>query len=201
MVSLLLSRAFRFASSHWCALVWFSFLCQRLLARLESSGRNPNHISVEYLPSDTVEAPRNLSGSLVRRLQEVADRHDGKVPLYSRLFAQWVHHAYPSECIFPHAHGFSSAVSSDEWWRRAIGMFQRMSCTSLLDKKQSYPNGNTATIQNLHHEVEIMWTEEEELSLFPQIPLRQLRFSVSSVAGRTRGRPCFLRKRVTCSCC
>merc|ERR1740121_3258706 len=70
---------------------------------------------VSGLRSDTVDAPRNLSSSLVSRLEEIADHHDGLVPLHGRLFAQWMHHAYPLECPYPHAAGTSSPLTPDEW--------------------------------------------------------------------------------------
>lgn len=144
--------------------------CERLLARLESvigaPAATPTVIYelVENLPSDTVEAPRNLSDTLVRRLQEVADRHDGKVPLHSRLFAQWMHHAYPSECIFPHVHGVSSVVSSDEWLAEGDRHVSEEVMRQFVgEEAESDPNGHTETIHNMNREVEIMWTEEEEL--------------------------------------
>jgi len=57
---------------------------------------------VSWLPSATVPAPRNLSENLLQRLNEIAARHRGRVPLHSRLFSQWMHHAYPLECPYPH---------------------------------------------------------------------------------------------------
>lgn len=49
------------------------------------------------MASDTVAAPRELSEGLRVRLQEVAALHGGKVPIHGRLFAQWMHHAFPRE--------------------------------------------------------------------------------------------------------
>ena len=79
--------------------------CERLLARLERVVGAPAATTtviselVENLPSDTVEAPRNLSESLVRRLQEVADRHDGKVPLHSSGPTLWASIVNTSFCL------------------------------------------------------------------------------------------------------
>ena len=70
---------------------------------------------VASLRSDTVDAPRNLSASLLTRLHEIADHHDGQVPLHGRLFAQWMHHAYPLECPYPHVAGTTSPLTPDEW--------------------------------------------------------------------------------------
>jgi len=60
---------------------------------------------VSSLGSSTVVARRQLPEILVRRLNEIASHHAGKVPLHGRLFAQWLHHAYPRECPYPHVSG------------------------------------------------------------------------------------------------
>ena len=44
---------------------------------------------------------RNVSARLVKRLESVAQFHDGLVPLHGRLFAQWLHYAFPYECPYP----------------------------------------------------------------------------------------------------
>merc|ERR1740122_852309 len=77
----------------------------------------PGHIAglVAGLRSDSVDAPRILPASLVSRLGEIADHHDGSVPLHGRLFAQWMHHAYPLECPYPHAGGMIQPLTPDEW--------------------------------------------------------------------------------------
>jgi len=70
---------------------------------------------ISNLPSDTVEAPRNLSSLQIQRLNEVAGVHGGQVPLHGRLFAQWMHHAYPRECQYPHVAGSTVSRSQDEF--------------------------------------------------------------------------------------
>jgi len=95
--------------------------CESLLGQLESSiaapTASPSRIAdlVAKMASDTVDAPRNLSSTLKTRLQEIADHHEGVVPLHGRLFAQWLHHAYPLECPFPHISGTTSPLAPDEW--------------------------------------------------------------------------------------
>merc|ERR1712151_922302 len=78
---------------------------------------SPSQIAglVASLRSDTVDAPRILPVSLVTRLHEIADHHGGQVPLQGRLFAQWMHHAYPLECPYPHVAGSTSSLTPDEW--------------------------------------------------------------------------------------
>merc|ERR1719192_2946712 len=71
---------------------------------------------VAALPSDFVDAPRELPASMLSRLREIGDLHmNGNVPLHGRLFAQWMHHAFPQECPFPHSVRGQSTLTPDEW--------------------------------------------------------------------------------------
>merc|ERR1719210_1097048 len=81
-------------------------ILERSESRVAAPSAEPARIAeiVSSLPSDTVDAPRNLSAALLARLDEIALTH-GRVSLHGRLFAQWMHHAYPRECPFPHASG------------------------------------------------------------------------------------------------
>merc|ERR1719379_1625969 len=85
--------------------------CEALLGALErhigAPEATPAIIAqlVSGLSSDTVHVPRQLSASLKDRLSEIASHHGGRVPLHGRLFAQWLHHAYPRECPYPHLSG------------------------------------------------------------------------------------------------
>jgi len=70
---------------------------------------------VSGIASETQTAPRNLSSLLLTRLEEIGRYHHGQVPLHGRLFMQWLHHAYPRECPYPHASGTVNPVSQEEW--------------------------------------------------------------------------------------
>jgi len=94
--------------------------CDAILGKIEQQvggpyGR-PRQISdlVEQLASATVAAPRTLPAALIERLEEsVAQEGSGMVPLHGRLFSQWLHHAYPLECPFPHVSGGVSVEGRD----------------------------------------------------------------------------------------
>eukprot|EP00933_Yihiella_yeosuensis_P044768 TRINITY_DN40033_c0_g1_i1.p1 TRINITY_DN40033_c0_g1~~TRINITY_DN40033_c0_g1_i1.p1 ORF type:complete len:595 (-),score=150.84 TRINITY_DN40033_c0_g1_i1:158-1942(-) len=95
--------------------------CESLLGHLEQEVAAPEAAPeqiaglIAKLPSATVSAPRELPAELVSRLKEVADQHGGVVPLHGRLFAQWLHHAYPRECPFPHQAGSTNPMTASEW--------------------------------------------------------------------------------------
>jgi hypothetical protein len=95
--------------------------CEWLMASLERSIESPVAKPDEIaelaagLRSATVQAPRNLSAPLLYRLNEIADGHGGTVPLHGRLFAQWMHHAFPRECPYPHESGTTNPQTPSEW--------------------------------------------------------------------------------------
>jgi len=97
--------------------------CEDILRHLESRVGAPEATPEELVhlvaatASATVQAPRGLSAGLVRHLNEIAENHGGKVPLHGRLFAQWLHHAYPRECVFPQVSGTHQPLSAEDWMR------------------------------------------------------------------------------------
>merc|ERR1719162_934818 len=100
--------------------------CEDLLGHLEKDIAAPEATStriaelISALPSSTVSAPRALSTTLRTRLDKIAADHGGSVQLHSHLFAQWMHHAYPRECPFPHMSGTTSQDSADDWEEAAV---------------------------------------------------------------------------------
>merc|ERR1719350_1219305 len=95
--------------------------CEDLMGHLETKLGSPNAdpkqvaALVAAMPSGTVAAPRTLSGALLGRLDQVAATNGGFVPIHGRLFAQWMHHAYPRECPYPHEAGTTNPQTPDEW--------------------------------------------------------------------------------------
>jgi hypothetical protein len=85
--------------------------CEDILGRLEQLVAAPEAAAstiralIPSISSATVPSNRTLSPWLHQRLDEVASHHGGLVPLHGRLFAQWLHYAYPRECSFPHIAG------------------------------------------------------------------------------------------------
>jgi len=88
---------------HVCCIDECEGLMEHLEREIAMPTAEPQRIAalVASMPSDTVDAPRNLSTALLSRLDEIAERHAGRVPLHGRLFTQWMHHAYPHECQYP----------------------------------------------------------------------------------------------------
>jgi len=142
--------------------------CEGLLAHIERDLSTPRATpaqlvaSVSGLHSDTVDAPRNLSAPLVGRLEAIAAHHGGEVPLHGRLFAQWMHHAYPRECPFPHVSGTTSPMSPDDW----MAHHGTDNVEATLEEMQLHHSRLAAEHpeqEGEEEEVALPWTHVEEL--------------------------------------
>jgi len=95
--------------------------CHGLVGQLEreigAPSAPPARIAevVAQLRSETVDAPRILPDRLLARLEDIAEFNDGAVPLHGRLFAQWMHHAYPRECPYPRTANAERPMNAYEW--------------------------------------------------------------------------------------
>jgi len=137
--------------------------CESVLGHIEElvvePSADPKRLAeiVSHTPSGTQEAPGRLSDTLVARLDEIAARHDGRVPLHGRLFMQWLHHAYPRECPFPHVSGTINPVTQDEW----IEMHDDIDTVLASDaEKELHATGHVSDLLNLGP---LPWTDVEEL--------------------------------------
>lgn len=163
--------------------------CEDLMSTLERSigdeYAKPEQVllMVRSLSSDTIAAPRNLSATLVKRLESIAAANEGKVPLHGRLFAQWMHHAYPRECPYPHPSGTVSPQTPDEWMQEngqqdakvsteeMVAHVDKDKCTSSNCTEK--PTGDEARKHHHFEENELPWSESEELL----VPARRVPFS------------------------
>merc|ERR1712194_478000 len=72
----------------------------------------PEAILVVARSSLSLEGERvDLSEHLVGKLHQVAALHAGRVPLHGRLFALWLHHAYPRDCPYPAQSGTTNPLN------------------------------------------------------------------------------------------
>jgi len=95
--------------------------CDVLMNELEDKIRAPTASTVHLLgvvgnlSSSTVDAPRQLSDALAGKLDSIAERNGGNVPLHGRLFAQWLHFAFPNECPYPHVAETAAPLTPHHW--------------------------------------------------------------------------------------
>jgi len=161
--------------------------CEALLSPIEQAiaapKALPEHIAqvVAKLPSATVEAPRELSATLLRRLDEIAAQHGGRVPVHGRLFAQWMHHAYPRECPFPHVVGSIAPLRAKDWEVKT-GERPLLSKAAMRREFQELIEVTDSTPEP----EELPWTPDEELLLVAFSPAEAF-----AVAGSLKAAPRF----------
>eukprot|EP00427_Karlodinium_veneficum_P060697 CAMPEP_0169372888 /NCGR_PEP_ID=MMETSP1017-20121227/36709_1 /TAXON_ID=342587 /ORGANISM="Karlodinium micrum, Strain CCMP2283" /LENGTH=573 /DNA_ID=CAMNT_0009471559 /DNA_START=18 /DNA_END=1735 /DNA_ORIENTATION=+ len=151
--------------------------CEELMATLEqklSSGTaKPQQILeiASTLSSATVPAQRQISAAMMQRLESIAEKNGGSVPLHGRLFAQWMHHAYPRECPHPHKSGTASPQTPDEWMEITGQSESSLSKEEALqhidsdtcDENCAGPVGSDARQHHHFVENELPWDDAEEL--------------------------------------
>lgn len=148
--------------------------CEQLMSHLEKEidapQASPDRIAaiVADLSSSTVEAPRSLSTKLLSRLDEAAATHGGSVQLHGRLFGQWMHHAFPRECPFPHVSGSTNPQTPDEWMQSGQESFASKAEMRRYADMAKSEKGDPS---------EIHWIHEEELLVpFPQKAAQRSKF-------------------------
>jgi hypothetical protein len=154
--------------------------CESLFGKLEQELGKPEAVPaeviaiVERLPSATVAANRKLSPTLLSRLHEIANHHGGVIPLHGRLFAQWMHLAYPRECKYPHMSGTTYKKTMEEWEketgeRTGSTMEELYEWTEHFSKQERLRQESNPAAVSSSSEDEVfegncgMWTMEEEL--------------------------------------
>jgi len=114
------------------------------------------------LPSHWPVTNRTLSDALFRRLRDVAAHHEGAVPLHGRLFAQWMHHAYPRECSFPHVSGTVDLLRPKEY--KAKTGYQVTASKEEMQHFVTAAGSRARAAEELEDGLcSNMWTMEEEL--------------------------------------
>jgi len=97
--------------------------CEAVLGHLERTVGAPEATPQELvslvsgLSTATVPGNRTISLVMRHRLNSMASANGGRVALHGRLFAQWLHHAYPRECPFPHLSGTTKPQNTEDWLR------------------------------------------------------------------------------------
>jgi hypothetical protein len=164
--------------------------CEDLIGHLEKKIAAPEatpariHELVSALPSSSVSAPRALSATLRTRLEDIAAGHGGSVQLHSRLFTQWMHHAYPRECPYPHMSGTTSQQKPEEWSASGNGL-EAVASAEELKQFTSVSSSTSTKVEEVEdvHDL-MMWSHEEELLIVraPSAPVSNMG-SGSIVAG------------------
>jgi len=141
--------------------------CESILATVEmllGSPRGlPEDITDVLSGLSMVESQTNLalSGSLRQRLYDVAASHGGLVPIHGRLFQQWLHHAYPLECAFPHMSGTVRPLTEEDYVLET-GVDSRASVEEIFQRiEEAAPRWRREKLEVDDLE-SVLWIAEEE---------------------------------------
>jgi len=137
--------------------------CEGLMGHLEQEIAAPEANAeriidlVSKLSSTTVAAPRTLSQDLILKLNQIAIEHGGTVQIHGRLFSQWMHHAFPRDCPYPHVTGTTNPLTPDEWLAATgeEGVASHEEIKHHIEKNLNNPNS--------FEEDPLPWVHEEEL--------------------------------------
>jgi len=142
--------------------------CEGLLGHLEEKIAGPDATPaqiadiVSSLSSSSVASPRTLSANLLSLLEGIAQEHSGRVPLHGRLFAQWMHHAYPLECPYPHISGTTNPQSPNEWLE-STGSEASATDEEMADHVKKGDEQRAGSAGEEEEEATLPWAHEEEL--------------------------------------
>jgi len=98
-------------------------------------------------------------GGLKGQLESIAAAHNGKVPIHGRLFAQWLHYAFPRECPFPHKSGTALQLTPSQFGEGYIASDVEL----MAHASQRNSSGFDVTAKKEDLQWMSQWSEEEEL--------------------------------------
>jgi hypothetical protein len=147
--------------------------CEDLMGEVETKVAKPlatpeeiiqivGNMTSHSISIDDEDSPK-LEGALSRQLEEIASAHGGKVPIHGRLFAQWLHYAFPRECPFPHKAGASAAIAPMDYGINFVA--SKASMQKHVDSAQATDLESDLLDTTTEQEVQWMsqWSDEEEL--------------------------------------
>jgi len=139
--------------------------CDSIYEHIEDEIGSPNATLSQILPAvEMLPSHPNISQNLINKLKDVATIHGGSIPLHGRLFAQWLHFAFPRDCPYPHASAISPKTQQ-EWREKIAGT--PTDRAQMLDKeitqhmKADYSKRDPSPDAGIG-----MWTFEESLMEF-----------------------------------
>jgi len=148
--------------------------CESVMGQLEKAigapQATPDRIIevISSITTSTVEVPKQLEDKMVEKLRSAAERNGGQVPLYGRLFAQWLHFAFPRECPFPHTAGAINPVTGADYFKQTQekSSMRKDEMNDLIEKLAA---GEQAQESEDESEDDILrrWSDEEEILFLP----------------------------------
>merc|ERR1719428_38172 len=113
---------------------------------------------ISHMSSTTVQAPRELSPTLVGTLNRSAEAHGGQIHLHGRLFAQWMHYAFPYECPYVY-----TSKKIKPLVQSYLGQKDRNGNEASQDEMTKHLEGQQGDATEVEEFYMSQWTYEEEM--------------------------------------
>eukprot|EP00747_Dinoflagellata_sp_TGD_P162478 gnl/TRDRNA2_/TRDRNA2_180141_c0_seq1.p1 gnl/TRDRNA2_/TRDRNA2_180141_c0~~gnl/TRDRNA2_/TRDRNA2_180141_c0_seq1.p1 ORF type:complete len:575 (+),score=125.08 gnl/TRDRNA2_/TRDRNA2_180141_c0_seq1:131-1855(+) len=147
--------------------------CEGLMGEVESKVSGPlaypeeilgivGNMTSHSISLDDEDAPK-LEGALTKQLDDIASAHGGKVPIHGRLFAQWLHYAFPRECPFPHKTGATVAATPMEYGVQFVASKDTMQKHVEAAESSNLESELLDTTTEEEMQWMSQWSDEEEL--------------------------------------
>jgi len=148
--------------------------CESVMGQLEKAigapQATPDRIIevISSITTSTVEVPKRLDDKMVEKLRSAAERNGGQVPMYGRLFAQWLHFAFPRECPFPHTAGAINPVTGADYFKQTQekSSMRKDEMLSLIEKLAAGEQGQESADES-EEDILRRWSDEEEILFLP----------------------------------
>merc|ERR1719201_2007922 len=126
--------------------------------------RRPRRIAFSFVHDIT--HGQAFPKGLAEKLHSIAERHGGEVPLHGRLFAQWLHFAFPHDCPYPSIVESADMLARSQWNRTQYSASSDERLNHVLSVDDS-------ALASEDIEVDKFWTDHEVLPMHngPQSPL------------------------------
>jgi hypothetical protein len=121
--------------------------CESIFADLERQVAAATSSPQRLLALVTNMTDRGLPQGLSEKLVAIANRHNGQIPLHGRLFAQWLHFAFPRDCPFPYVVESSHVLTASAW-------LDGMKTASTNERQQYVESSSASAVPALHETVE-----------------------------------------------
>mmetsp|Transcript_58606 Transcript_58606/g.130923 ORF Transcript_58606/g.130923 Transcript_58606/m.130923 type:complete len:550 (+) Transcript_58606:95-1744(+) len=140
-----------------CCLNECESLMNELEARVLAPSATPSHLFslVGNMSSATVDAPRQIPTAMEQKLHSIATQHGGTVPLHGRLFAQWMHYAFPNECPYPQIAENASVLTPSYW--------EKEKATVSKTERAELAEVHAPSQVLVDDAMELAWTDQEML--------------------------------------
>lgn len=137
--------------------------CEDILSEVEEVVQGPlgdPSTVLAVLENHTVslnDKTMKMSDSLRKQLDDIAAASPGgKVPLHGRLFAQWLHYAFPQECPFPHKSGTTVALTPNEFGDQYLSSEDEMVAHAEMENEPGEMGGDSDMFAQWSHEEELL---------------------------------------------